>query len=70
MSSKRNPQTAAKRAREQAMREKRERKEAKKLAANLARNAPPEPAVDAPEGVSLDPDSLPLPSGSEAPPQA
>ncbi len=32
MSSKRNPQTAAKRAREQAVREKRERKVAKKLA--------------------------------------
>jgi len=37
MSSKRNPQTAAKRAREQAVREKRDRKAAKKAAANLAR---------------------------------
>ena len=41
MSSKRSPQTAAKRAREQAMREKRERKEAKKLARNS-----PAPPVD------------------------
>jgi hypothetical protein len=70
MSSKRNPQTAAKRAREQAMREKRERKEAKKLAANLARNAPPEPAVEDLDAEALDPGSLPLASGSEAPPQA
>jgi hypothetical protein len=40
MSPKRNPQTAAKRAREQALREKRERKAAKKQAALLARNEP------------------------------
>jgi hypothetical protein len=46
MSSKRSPQTAAKRAREQAMREKRERKEAKKL----ARNSPALPVDEAAEG--------------------
>ena len=40
MASKRSPQTAAKRAREQAMREKRERKALKKQAAILAKNAP------------------------------
>src|SRR6266536_1893176 len=43
MASKRSPQTQAKRAREQAVREKRERKAAKKQAAILARN---EPAVE------------------------
>jgi hypothetical protein len=46
MSSKRSPQTAAKRAREQAMREKRERKEAKKL----ARNSPAPPVDETVEG--------------------
>ena len=40
MAAKRNPQTAAKRAREQALREKRERKASKKLAAQLAKNNP------------------------------
>ncbi len=40
MASKRSPQTAAKRAREQAMREKRERKLLKKQAAIAAKNAP------------------------------
>ncbi len=48
MSSKRNPQTAAKRAREQAVREKRERKAEKKQAAILARNMP-EPAQQPPD---------------------
>jgi hypothetical protein len=45
MASKR-PQTIAKRAREQAVREKREEKQAKKRAAAAARNAPPEVADD------------------------
>jgi hypothetical protein len=45
MAKKRNPQTAAKRAREQSMREKRERKQAKKQA-RLDGTAPPSP--DAP----------------------
>jgi hypothetical protein len=44
MSAKRNPQTAAKRAREQAMREKRERKAEKKRAVIEARNAPDAPS--------------------------
>jgi hypothetical protein len=43
MGAKRNPQTAAKRAREQAIREKRERKAEKKQAAILARNTPEQP---------------------------
>jgi hypothetical protein len=43
MSSKRNPQTQAKRARELAVKEKRELKAAKKQAAILARNAPEAP---------------------------
>jgi hypothetical protein len=51
MSPKRNPQTAAKRAREQALREKRERKAAKKQAALLARN---EPETVGDDGTELD----------------
>jgi hypothetical protein len=50
---KRNPQTAAKRAREQAMREKRERKQAKKQARLEAAAAPSEPE---PFEASADPD--------------
>jgi len=46
MSKKRNPQTAAKRQREQAMREKRERKEAKKEA---RKNWPVLPPADSGE---------------------
>jgi hypothetical protein len=46
MAKKRSPQTAAKRAREQAMREKRERKQAKKQA-RLDGTAPP-PSPDEP----------------------
>ena len=42
MAKRRNPQTQAKRAREQAMREKRERKQAKKQA-RLEGTAPPSP---------------------------
>jgi hypothetical protein len=41
LSAKRNPQTAAKRAREQALREKREIKASKKRAAALAKKEPP-----------------------------
>jgi hypothetical protein len=41
----RNPQTAAKRAREQALKEKRERKKQRRADAIAARNAP-EPEVD------------------------
>jgi len=43
MAKKRNPQTAAKRAREQALREKRERKQAKKQARLDEMAAPPSP---------------------------
>ena len=44
MSAKRNPQTAAKREREQALRERRERKRAKKQARiDAAAKSPPEP---------------------------
>ncbi len=43
MSAKRNPQTAAKRAREQALREKREIKASKKRAAALAKKEPASP---------------------------
>ena len=50
MSSKRSPQTAAKRAREQAMREKRERKEAKKL----ARNSPAPPVDETVDGEGVE----------------
>jgi hypothetical protein len=46
MAKRRNPQTAAKRAREQAMREKRERKQAKKQA-RLDATAPPSPDTPA-----------------------
>ena len=52
MAKRRNPQTAAKRAREQAMREKRERKQAKKQA-RLEGTAPP-PSPD-----SLEPPDAP-----------
>jgi hypothetical protein len=54
MAKKRSPQTAAKRAREQAMREKRERKAAKKQA-RLDGTAPlpPEDASDALDGPDL-----------------
>jgi hypothetical protein len=45
MAKKRSPQTAAKRAREQALREKRERKEARKQARLDAAAAPPDPAA-------------------------
>ena len=45
----RNPQTAAKRAREQAKQEKRERKLAKKAAAAAARNEPAQPDTEQPE---------------------
>jgi hypothetical protein len=41
MASSRRPETMAKRAREQAVREKREEKQAKKAAERAARNAPP-----------------------------
>ena len=47
MAKRRNPQTAAKRAREQAMREKRERKQAKKQArADTTAPDPPDPPTD------------------------
>jgi len=47
MAKRRNPQTAAKRAREQAMREKRERKQAKKQARLDAAASPsPEPPAE------------------------
>jgi len=46
MAKKRSPQTAAKRARQQAMREKRERKQAKKQA-RLDGTAPPPDSPDA-----------------------
>jgi hypothetical protein len=49
MSAKRNPQTAAKREREQALRERRERKRAKKQARIDAANSPAQIA-DAPNG--------------------
>ena len=55
MAKRRNPQTAAKRAREQAMREKRERKQAKKQA-RLEGTAPP-PTLDSPD--PLDPPADP-----------
>lgn len=63
MSSKRSPQTAAKRAREQAVREKRERKEAKKLARATA-----EPVSDQPLEGALDGDGLAIegPASDEA----
>jgi hypothetical protein len=59
MAKKRSPQTAAKRAREQAMREKRERKAAKKQA-RLDGTAPPPPedALDSPDAPA-EPDHLP-----------
>ncbi|HEY4346198.1 MAG TPA: hypothetical protein VGM80_01315 [Gaiellaceae bacterium] len=53
MSSKRSPQTAAKRDREQAVREKRERKALKKQAAILAKLEPP---VVEDDGTELDPE--------------
>jgi hypothetical protein len=53
LSSKRSPQTAAKRDREQAVREKRERKALKKQAAILAKLEPP---VVEDDGTELDPE--------------
>ena len=49
MSSKRTPQTAAKRDREQAVREKRKRKAEKKAAAENETNAPPPVFQDVPK---------------------
>jgi hypothetical protein len=56
VAAKRNPQTAAKRAREQALREKRERKSQKKQAAELARKLGPVAEVD-PEALEASEDA-------------
>jgi hypothetical protein len=58
MAKKRSPQTAAKRAREQAMREKRERKAAKKQA-RLDGTAPPPPDWSDSPDAPAEPDHLP-----------
>jgi hypothetical protein len=50
VAAKRNPQTAAKRAREQALREKRERKAQKKQDAILRKLSPPENEPEAADG--------------------